>query len=534
MSDAAYFELAALAEATPSDALLSRAAQLCRDEKSLRSLVLHAVLLLRAGKLDEAEAQLRAAQKLAPDDAAVLINLAKLSHARGKPDAALALARKALDTASDDEGMLGFWASLMRLCGRDAELAAELPKLKGFRPLLWLAAFRAEAGAEADAEKAYAAALERASDPVFCLQTIARDLRAAGRHHLMVRVVGPRFDLEKHGPFVGLALAAAHAQQGELDQAERVLEAVRPKVGADAAHFVAELEALLVERRLDQPAEEARPAGVPVLGPVWAAPLLSAGLKLDAASAARLVAIAPFADCTQDREVAAAGAAAATPLEDACRAVPLVLAEALTLTTTATGMALVATHGQQGLIALREPLTPAAALALCSAKAMPRVLVTGYFSRGVTTELELELSVLDLQQGGAVQVLRLSKGNPATLAARAERELKAMLSKSGFLTEKTPAFSRPGAFDERYLDVQHRVLALVLASQGRLDKRRLWGIAASLEAAEALARAEPGADTPALLLAAAFLAGRPQTDGFAKSVGDVLAPFAWSKGLAVT
>jgi hypothetical protein len=532
-----YGELAALVAAPPTDALLARAAELSREEKSLRSLVLHAVLLLRAGKLDDAETQLRAAQTLSADDPAVLINLAKLSHARGNPDQALALGRKALEQAPDDEGMLGFWASLMRLCGRDAELAAELPRLKGFRPMLWLAAFRAETGADADAEKAYAAALERASDPNLCLQTIARDLRAAGRHALLVRVVGPRFELGKHGPFVGLALAAAHAEQGELEQAERVLESVRPSAGREATPFITELEALLVRKRVEQPsAAEAQLTGVPLIGPVWAAPLLAAGLKLDAGSASRLVAIAPFADCTQDRYAVAAGPAlgGATELEDACRALPLLLAEALTLTTTATGMALVATHGQEGLVALREPLSTAAALELCAPKAMPRVLVTGFFSRAITTELQLELSVLDLQVGGAPQVVRLAKGDPVTLGARAERELKAMLLRSGVLEEKPAPFTRPDKPDEHYLDVQHRVLALVLASQGHLDRRRLWGIVASLEAAGTLMAEAPRADTPALLLAATYLAGRPQTASFAKGVADVLAPFPWSKGLALT
>jgi tetratricopeptide (TPR) repeat protein len=526
-ADDTYRALAALANGPVSDAIIARAAELSRAEQSLRAAVLYAVLLLRAGKLDDAGTQLQAAQKRFGDDPAVLINLAKLSQARGDSDKALALGRKALEVSGDDEIGLGFWASLMRMCGRAQELMAELPKLKGFRPLLWLAAIHVELGAEADAEKAYAAALSAAPDKELCAQTLARDLRLAGKNALLVRVLAPRFGLAQHGRLAGLALAAAHAELNQLAEADALLEQLRPTVPAQA---LAELEALLVTKRVEQPSTApARLKGAPMIGPVWAAPLQQAGLALAPRSASHLVGFAQLADCTGDRYTVLEGASVggATPLEEACRAVPLFLSEAFTLTTAATGMALLATHGDEGLVSFRDPLTPEAALELAHASALPRIVVLGFFSRAVTQELELQLTAFDLATGGRPLQLRVAKGEPIELALRAERELKALLE----LDEKPALFTRPAMPDARYLDVTHRVLPLVLAAQGRLDKKRLWGIGATLEAAESLTRAEAKADTPALLLAAAVLAGAPQSSGFKKTAAEALAPFAWKRTL---
>jgi tetratricopeptide (TPR) repeat protein len=532
-----YSELAALADGPAiDDTLVTQARELARTERSLRASVLYAVMLLRTGKLAEAQAELEAARTAHGDTSAVLINLAKVSQAKGDSAAALSLARTALSRDPDDEIALGFWSSAMRLGGREPELVAELPKLGGFRGQLVLAAYHLEHQAPVEAERAYVAALDASKSSRPCVETLARDLRAYGEHALLLKLLGGRYDLAAHGPFVGLVLAGAHAALNQLTPAETLLDQVRNDVPADAQRFVTELEALLVQKRVATEPAAAAPAlrSVPFVGPVWAAPLLQAGLTLPIASASRLVAIAQLSDCTGDRAVVAendASTEAPTPVERACRAVPLLLSEALTLSTTATGMALIATHGTEGLTTLRAPLDAEGALELASAHAVPKVLVTGLFTRAITSELELELSIHDLTDGGAPQSLRFSKGTVEALVARAERELKTLLEKRGFLAERLPAFSRPAQPDARLVDVTHQVLQLVLTATGRLDKRRLWGVAAALDAADQLTREHAGVDTPALLFAAAFLAGRPQTRPFAKSVEAAVAPFAWSKGL---
>jgi hypothetical protein len=345
--------------------------------------------------------------------------------------------------------------------------------------------------------------------------------------------LAPRFRLDEHGPFVAIALASGYVTLGRLDEADALLDALRLHSPPEAAPFIAEVEAALVARRVEQPAgQSARMVGVPLVGPVWSAPLAQAGLELAPGSAARLVAVAQLADCTQDRYTVLEGPAlgGALPVEEACRSIPLMLSEGLTLATTATGMALLATHGTEGLVSLREPLSPEAALELASPRAIPRVLITGFFSRAITSELQLDLTALNLVGGGKPISVRVSKGTPAELAVRAQHRLIEALALAGVLDPKPSSFTRPDAPDARYLDVTHRVLALVLAASGRLDKKRLWGVSAALEACERLALAEPF-DTCALLFAAAHLAAQPQSSGFKKGVQQVLARYPWSQAL---
>jgi tetratricopeptide (TPR) repeat protein len=530
-----YSELATRADADVIDpGLVEDARQLAQAEPSLRTAVLYAVVLLRAGRLDEAAGELDRARKTHGDAPAVLLNLAKVKHRKGDTAEALKLARAAVDKAPNDEVALGFWSSLMRLAGKDVELAAALEKLPGFRARLVLGAWHIERGDSAAAEQAYASALDDSRDARPCVELIARDLRAFGQHALLVRLLASRYRLEHHGPFVGLLLVAAHAEEGDLARADALLDAVRGEVPPEDHRFVTELEATLARKRLlVEPPSDTALHGVPLVGPVWAQPLAVAGLSLPEGASSRLIAFAQLADCTQDRAVAVEDPSleAANDVERACRAIPLLLAEGLTLATNATGMALIATRGSTGLVTFRAPLSAADALQLAFAHPLPKLLVTGVLSRSITSELELELTLHDLA-GGAPASFSVKKGGLAELAARAEERLEAELHARKFLAEQPPAFSRPKAADD-LLEVTHEVLRLVLAAAGRLDRRRVWGVARVLARADQLVQAHPRADTPALLLAAAYLAGLPQTKPFQKAVRDRLSAFGWAKTLNV-
>jgi hypothetical protein len=263
--------------------------------------------------------------------------------------------------------------------------------------------------------------------------------------------------------------------------------------------FVAQLEALRSEKL-----QAARPApafsSVPVTCAVWAhaAPSL-----LPQASRERLIAFAQLSDCTARRPVAGGATFAPVPgLEAACRAIPLALAEAVTLESDAAGQALIATMGDQGLVSFTEHLDLEAALPLASAKAPPRVLVTGFFSRTVTDDLQLDLIAHDLGGGKPLSVT-LTKGTPAALLQRAERDLLRQLERAGHLATKAPALARPVATDA-LLDLVHEVLALVLTKARRVDSQLKWGGGQTVARALELAEQQPQADTPALLALAAL------------------------------
>ncbi|MBX7101196.1 MAG: hypothetical protein K1X89_26000 [Myxococcaceae bacterium] len=265
---------------------------------------------------------------------------------------------------------------------------------------------------------------------------------------------------------------------------------------------------------------------VPLTGPLWTAMLGPSGPPLPSRSRERLVAIAPLADCTGD----------ATPLpalQRACVAVPLLLAEAITLETEHVGQALVATHGSSGLSAFREPMPLTSALTLASPATPPRQLVTGHFSRDVTGALQLELQLHALVGGAAPVGLRASRGTPGELAARVERELLGALGRA-----QTPPLPRAPS-DDVALAVAHEVLVLTLLARGKLDGAQAWGGAETVDRALAWAKATPAAATPVLHALAAHqaatLTGRPTAPAVRTALLERLAATpslsSWAKAL---
>lgn len=503
--EALYSALAALANGGVSEPALEAAKDLAAREKSLRAAVLYAVLLLRAGQLAETDTVLRAAQKQHGDHPAILINLAKLAQKRGDNGAAIELGRRSLEQSPNDEIALGWWSSLLRLERKDTELLATLESLGkkpgAWRPLLLLAEYRLEKQSYAEAEATYARALDAASNARPCVELVARDLRATDQHEAMTRLLAPRWQLQAHGPYVALAIVRAWLELGRIAEADALLAKAKPAVSREAEGFLAHLEALRAEKlTAGAPAPEL--ASVPITGAVWAdaAPAL-----LPRGSRDRVIAFTQLADCTAKRPRLDGGSFAPSPeLEAACRAIPLSLSEAVSLETDATGQALIATAGDRGLVTLTEHLDLEAALPLASARTPPKVLVTGFFSRTVTEDLQLDLIAHDLVTGKALSV-SLTKGTPAALAARAERDLLRQLERAGHVASKPPVLAR-AEVTPQLLAVQHGVLVRLLTSKKRIDPKLAWGGANTVGDALALG----SSDTAALLALAALQPSDPR------------------------
>lgn len=528
--EALYGALAALANGGVSEAALEAAKELARTEQSLRSAVLYAVLALRAGQLAEAEAVLRAAEAKHGEHPAVLLNLAKLAQRRGDDTTALSVGRRALLLAPNDEAAIGWWASLMRLANRDGELLGALELLSGrpgaWRPQLQLAEYYLEKQSYADAERCFARALDAAANARPCVERVARDLRATDQHEAMTRLLAPRWQLAAHGPYVALAIARAHFSLGQLAEGDALLAQARAHSSADAAGFVGQLEALRASRLLAG-AKPPRLKSVPITAAVWAG---AAPALLPARGRDRVIAFAQLADCTVKRAPdAAPNVQPPHGLEAACRAIPLWWSEGVTLGTDATGQALIATLSDQGLATFTEHLELQAALPLASPKTPPRVLVTGFFSLTVTSELQLDLIAHELGRGGAAKPLSVcvSKGTPAALAARAERDLLRQLERAGHLAQApAPVLSRP-ELDDEGLSLLHEALVGVLTASRRIDPRLQWGGAKTLARALALAARDAQADTPALLALVALAA-----TGDRSRAAEVRAALASRPGLA--
>jgi tetratricopeptide (TPR) repeat protein len=213
--------------------LMTAAAHLVEiDPMPERSHVTHGIVLLESGRLDEAEAVLRAGIRVAGETAALLTNLAKVNHDRGDNAAACDLLRRAVRLDPNFEHGLNGWLAVERgRAGEDAVLSAlrEACELPGsWRARLMLARHHLETGDLPAARVQYTAVLAAAEVDGSALMTMSSDLGRYGHTGLIITLVGPVYEPAKHGPQAGFHLLRACLETERVAEGEALLARLRP------------------------------------------------------------------------------------------------------------------------------------------------------------------------------------------------------------------------------------------------------------------------------------------------------------------
>ena len=213
--------------------LMTAAARLVEiDTMPERSHVTHGIVLLESGRLDEAEAVLRAGIRVVGETAALLTNLAKVSHDRGDEAGASDLLRRAVRLDPNFEHGLNGWLAVERgRGGEDAVLGAleEACELPGsWRARLMLARHHLELGDLPTARAQYTAVLAAAEVDGSALMTMSSDLGRYGHTGLIVTLVGPVYEPAKHGPQAGFNLLRACLETERVAEGEALLARLRP------------------------------------------------------------------------------------------------------------------------------------------------------------------------------------------------------------------------------------------------------------------------------------------------------------------
>jgi len=213
--------------------LMTAAARLVEiDTMPERSHVTYGIVLLESGRLDEAEAVLRAGIRIAGETAALLTNLAKVSHDRGDAAGASDLLRRAVRLDPNFEHGLNGWLAIERgRGGEDAvksalEAACELPG--SWRARLMVARHHLETGDLPAARTQYTAVLAAADVDGSALMTMSSDLGRYGHTALIVTLVGPVYEPAKHGPQAGFNLLRACLETERVAEGEALLARLRP------------------------------------------------------------------------------------------------------------------------------------------------------------------------------------------------------------------------------------------------------------------------------------------------------------------
>jgi tetratricopeptide (TPR) repeat protein len=213
--------------------LMTAAARLVEiDDQRERSHVTHGIVLLESGRLDEAEAVLHAGIRLVGETAALLTNLAKVTHDRGDVAGTSDLLRRALRLDPNFEHALDGWLAVERERAGEAGGLAALREACGmpnsWRARLLLARHHLAAGDLPTAREQYATVLAAADVDGGALMTMSADLARHGHTGLIVTLVGPVYEPAKHGPQAGFNLLRACLETERVAEGEALLARLRP------------------------------------------------------------------------------------------------------------------------------------------------------------------------------------------------------------------------------------------------------------------------------------------------------------------
>jgi len=197
-----------------------------------RSHVTHGIVLLESGRPGDAEAVLRAGIRAAGETAALLTNLARVSHEREDEAGAADLLRRAVRLDPNFEHALNGWLAACRARAGAAGVvqalqdACELPG--SWRARLLLARHHLDTGDLPAARAQYTAVLAAADVDGCALMTMAADLGRHGHAGLIVTLVGPVYEPAKHGPQAGFSLLRACLETDRVADGEALLARLRP------------------------------------------------------------------------------------------------------------------------------------------------------------------------------------------------------------------------------------------------------------------------------------------------------------------
>jgi tetratricopeptide (TPR) repeat protein len=440
------------------------------DERPDRAASLLALVHTRLEEIDVAEGMLLRFLADHGDSALVLAQLGEIELARGDESLACTLFRRAL--AIDPNCVFALEQWLQALDERGGEAARhdglrELAALEGsFWPQILIAREHLDRGDVRGAERIYDGVWDRLVDDGAALVRLSGDLGATGYPDLVLSRVAPVWDLERHGPVVGLNLVRACLDLGELTRGREILRRIdalgMPQFAEEVVRLQSELAAAQrdeIHRELGTVAEPMRVAVVPFDGPVWSACFNEAGpLVAPAVPAGASIGLLALADVRatergrplEEEDIVEAGRVS--------RALMLHLSEVLTQRTDARAVALIPVVRGAGPILAGEAWDREWFLSEIPEEHRPDVLV-----HGVILDGRIELRAEDTREGAVFSVLRFepAPGGLAPSLSMTEAAVQDALERAGVLRPR----ARPSRYCMRNLEPEFEGLYLRLVDQ---------------------------------------------------------------------
>ncbi|HJU21886.1 MAG TPA: tetratricopeptide repeat protein [Casimicrobiaceae bacterium] len=314
------------------------------DPMPERGVCIHGIVLMKNGRLDDAEHVLRDYMKEHGEAGVLLTNVAKVYMERGQEEEADRLLWHALEVDPNQDNELRLYVARIR--ERRGEPAAKeamrqiaaIPK--SWLAQLWLAREALQIGDKKRALDLYGEMLDRAPTPVptDALMQVSGDLGNAGMLAELVELTEPRFIVEAHGLPVGNNLIKAHVDLGHLERARVILEKLHAQRRPDWKDVLSFWDTAIAKARVASTPTPSAPLSVSMRlfdGPIWMKPSsLVSKLVPSKPETAPLVCI-----LGSSAEVLDAGDKPHLQMPNVAgrlsRALPLFLTEQIELTTTA-------------------------------------------------------------------------------------------------------------------------------------------------------------------------------------------------------
>ncbi len=292
---------------------------------------------------------------------------------------------------------------------------------------------------------------------------------------------------------VGLAVARSYALGKAIDRMHPLLEALAP---LEAGRFAAAIEEIrnraAAEGLVEDGGAVEEAIGIAIAAPLWGQGLGARAPALPNAGDGPTIAF--FAWAAEQTETAPGALV---------RGVPLYLAEAFRLESTAQPVTVVPVVPDRGLVRWREAPSGDQLVELCPADR--RFAVTGLV-RGDSTAT---LTVHDLQ-AKTTRSLALRGTTPHELALAAKRRLfERFASEARFETRAPPASLAPGSADlsTAYLTGLENLSVQLLVLSRHLPRAAVWNEAHAYAGFIGLMSALPALTAPKLMALASLLAG---------------------------
>lgn len=252
------------------------------DRNAERGAVLHAIILLKSGRLDDSERVLQAHISRHGESGSVLTNLAKVYAEQKDDQRMMSTLWHGLELDPNQENAVGWYEVIHREKNGERGSLDALTQIAAlpdsWRAQLWLARSALEQRNLDKALTLYGESLSRAPRPVptdFLMQ-MSGDLGRQGHLPELVNLTAPHFSPEVHGMTVGNNLIKGHLDLGQLDQARAILDQLYAQKRPDWKENLSLWDTELAKAGLQtQPALKQEQLQITLLtieGPVWLKP----------------------------------------------------------------------------------------------------------------------------------------------------------------------------------------------------------------------------------------------------------------------